>query len=116
MNQPPFAIVHDQHGEALCDEHQFAEFAGLGWQRKDKPVVKVEDEEKPEEKPEDKPEEESEEIEVEEKSEDEVEEESEEIEVEEKSEDEVEETKPVIKSGKASKSKAKKDHDDNGIV
>ena len=99
MNQPPFAIVHDQHGEALCDEHQFAEFAGLGWQRKDKPVVKVEDEEKPEEKPEDKPEEESEEIEVEEKS-----------------EDEVEETKPVIKSGKASKSKAKKDHDDNGIV
>ena len=95
MNQPPFAIVHDQHGEALCDEHQFAEFEGLGWQRKDKPVAKVEDEEKPEDKPE---------------------EESEEIEVEEKSEDEVEETKPVIKSGKASKSKAKKDHDDNGIV
>lgn len=70
MNQTPFAIVHDQHGEALCDEHQFAEFAGLGWQRKDKPVVKVEDEEKPEDKP----------------------------------------------AGKASKSKAKKDHDDNGIA
>jgi hypothetical protein len=66
MNQTPFAIVHDLHGEALCDEHQLAEFEGLGWQRKDKPVVKVEDEEKP--------------------------------------------------AGKASKSKAKKDHDDNGIA
>ena len=31
----PFVIVHPERGEALCDEHQFAEFAAAGWSRKD---------------------------------------------------------------------------------
>jgi hypothetical protein len=30
----PFTITHPIHGEALCDEHQFAEFENAGWKKK----------------------------------------------------------------------------------
>lgn len=47
----PFPIVHDKHGEAHCDEHQFAEFQALGWKRKGaKPAA-----DKPAKPPADKP-------------------------------------------------------------